>query len=165
MIHTADVINRYELGGRLLIAAVAGVTPEIGRERVGPGTWSIAELVAHLVDSDSVGIDRMKRIIAEENPTLVAYDQDAWLTRLDANAMPVDEGATLFTANRAWMTRILRRCTEADFARVGQHTEDGEQSLGKQLAKYVGHLDAHLRFLYGKRGTLGIGIAPRYTQD
>jgi uncharacterized damage-inducible protein DinB len=160
-----DVIDRYESGGRLLIAAIEGLTPEQGRQRVGPGLWSIAEVVAHMLDSDLVGIERMKRVIAEENPTLPAYDQDAWIARLDSNAMPMDEAAALFAANRKWMARILRKCSEADFARVGQHTEDGEKSLAKLLAGYVNHLDYHLRFLYGKRGTLGVGIAPRYTQD
>jgi len=160
-----NVIGRYEFGGRLLADAVAGVSPDQAHERVAPGTWSIAELVAHLVDSDSVGIERMKRVIAEDNPTLQAYDQDAWIARLDSNSMPVHEAVELFAANRKWMARILRNCTEADFARVGQHTEEGPKSLAKLLAVYVNHLDAHLRFLYGKRGTLGTFIAPRYTQD
>ncbi len=163
--NVADVIDRYEMGGRLLATAVAGVTPEKASERVGPGIWSVAELVAHMVDSDSVGIERMKRVIAEENPTLQAYDENAWMIRLDSNAMPVDEGVALFAANRKWMVRILRKCTEADFARVGQHTEDGPKSLAKLLAGYISHLDGHLRFLYAKRGSLGTFITPRYSQD
>jgi uncharacterized damage-inducible protein DinB len=165
MIKTSDVIDRYELGGRILVAAVRGLTPELGRERIGPGTWSIAEIATHMLDSDLVGIERMKRVIAEDNPTLQAYDENAWIARLDSNSMPMDEAAELFAANRRWMARILRKCTEADFARVGQHTEDGPKSLAKLLSGYVNHLDGHLRFLYGKRGALGAGIAPIYTQD
>jgi uncharacterized damage-inducible protein DinB len=160
-----DIIDRYELGGRILVAAVAGLTPDQGRQRIEPGVWSVAEIAAHMLDSDLLGIERMKRVIAEENPTLQAYDQDAWIARLDSNAMPMDEAAELFAANRRWMARILRKCSEADFARVGQHTEDGPKSLAKLLAGYVGHLDGHLRFLYGKRGALGAGIPPRYSQD
>lgn len=165
IVNANDLIDRYELGGRLLVAAVAGVPEGKARERVGPGRWSVAELAAHMVDSDSVGIERMKRVIAEENPTLQAYDENAWIARLDANAMPPDEAAALFAANRRWMSQILRRCAESDWARVGRHTEDGEKSLAKLLAGYVIHLDGHLRFLYGKRGALGLGIIPRYSQD
>ena len=162
---TDDVIDRYERGGRLLAAAVEGLTPEQGRERIGPGTWSIAEVVAHMLDSDLVGSERMKRVIAEDNPTLQAYDENAWIDRLDSRSMPMAEAAELFAANRKWMARILRRCTEADFARAGLHTEDGPKTLAKLLVGYVGHLDGHLRFLYGKRGALGAGIIPRYSQD
>jgi hypothetical protein len=165
MSNTSEVIDRYEYGGRLLTLAIEGLTDEQGRERIGPGTWSISEVVAHMLDSDLVGADRMKRVIAEDNPTLQAYDENAWLDRLDSLSMPMAEAAALFAANRTWMARILRRCTEADFARVGQHTEDGPKSLAKFLATYVSHLDGHLRFLYGKRGALGAGIIPRYSHD
>jgi uncharacterized damage-inducible protein DinB len=160
-----DVIDRYERGGPLLAQAIEGITPEQGRERVGPGEWSISEIVAHMLDSDLVGIERMKRVIAEENPTLQAYDENAWIDRLDSRSMPMDEAAELFAANRKWMARLLRNCSEADFVRSGLHTEDGPKTLAKLLAGYVNHLDHHLGFLYGKRGALGAGIAPRYSQD
>jgi hypothetical protein len=43
------------------------------------------------------------------------------------------------------------------------HSETGPVTLAALLAKYVGHLDHHLRFLYGKRSNLGIAVPPRYT--
>ena len=162
---TADLIARYDRGGRLLVAAVDAVDDDRARQRIGPGTWSLSELVAHLVDSDLVGIERMKRVIAEENPTLQAYDENAWIARLGSIDEPMAEMAALFAANRRAMARVLARCTPSDFARVGRHTEDGPKSLAKLLAGYVGHLDGHLRFLYGKRGALGLGIVPRYARE
>ena len=160
-----DVIDRYEDGGRILLAAIDGVSPEKGRERIGPGEWSISEVVAHLLDSDLVGADRIKRVIAEDHPILQAYDQDAWIARLDARSMPIDEAARLFALNREWMARILRNCEEADFGRIGHHTETGMKTLAALVTGYSGHLDSHLRFLYGKRGALGIGIIPRYSHS
>lgn len=160
-----DLIDRYAVGPELLTYAAQGLGPEREQARPGPGAWSVAELVAHMVDSDSVGIERMKRVIAEDNPTLQAYDQDAWIARLDAQSMPVAEGVALFAANRGWMTRILRKCAEADFARSGLHTEDGPKTLAKLLAGYVGHLDYHLKFLYAKRANLGLALYPRYSTE
>ena len=160
-----DVIDRYARGPELLAYAAQGLTPEQQQARPGPGAWSIAELVAHMVDSDSVGIERMKRVIAEDNPTLQAYDQDRWIERLDSQSMPVAEGVALFAANRAWMTRILRKCTDEDFARSGLHTEDGPKTLAKFLAGYVSHLDYHLKFLYAKRANLGVSLYPRYSTE
>jgi hypothetical protein len=61
------------------------------------------------------------------------------------------------------MTRVLRHCEQADFARVGIHTENGRLTLAALVANSVGHLDHHLRFLYGKRANLGVAIPPRYT--
>ncbi len=159
------VIDRYAAGPELLAYAAQGLSPDQQAARPGPGAWSIAELVAHMVDSDSVGIERMKRVIAEDNPTLQAYDQDAWIDRLVSQSMPVDEALALFAANRRWMVRILRKCPEADFARSGLHTEDGPKSLAKLLVGYVSHLDYHLKYLYAKRASLGVSLFPRYSDE
>jgi uncharacterized damage-inducible protein DinB len=157
------LIDRFAAGGALLVYATDGLTPEKEQARPGPGAWSIAELVAHLADSDLVGTDRMKRVIAEDEPSLIAYDETAWIQRLRSQEMPVEEAVNLFAANRHWMTRVLRFCTEADFGRAGQHSERGRQTLAELVAGYVTHLDHHLRYLYGKRANLGVAIQPRYS--
>jgi uncharacterized damage-inducible protein DinB len=159
------VIDRFADGGPLLVQATSNLTPEQWRDHPIPGTWSVAELVAHLLDCDLVFSDRMKRIIAEDSPTLVAFDEQAWIIRLDSNAMPVDEAAALFAANRQWMTRILRAQDEAAFARSGTHTEKGRQTLADVLVYATNHLDHHLKFLYAKRAKLGVAIYPRYTAN
>jgi uncharacterized damage-inducible protein DinB len=159
------VIDRFSEGGPLLVQAASGLTPEQWRDHPIPGTWSIAELVSHLLDCDLVFADRMKRIIAEDSPTIVAFDEQAWIDRLLSNSMPVDEAASLFAANRNWMTRILRAQDEADFARFGMHTEKGRQTLADVLVYATNHLDHHLKFLYAKRAKLGVAIYPRYTAN
>jgi uncharacterized damage-inducible protein DinB len=156
------LIARYAAGGPILLYAISGLSPEHEKAKPGPGTWSIAQLVTHLLDADLVLADRMKRVIAEDEPVLIPFDENAWVDRLDAQAMSVEEAANLFVANRRWMTQILRRCTEGDFARAGQHTEAGRQTLAELVAKVTNHLDHHLRFLYAKRANLGIAVPPRY---
>jgi uncharacterized damage-inducible protein DinB len=159
----AEVIDRYAAGGPLLAYAVGGLSPEQEQARPGPGAWSVAELVAHLLDSDLVYADRMKRVIAEDEPALLAFDENRWIARLDCQHLPVQEAVNLLTANRHWIARILRHCSEDDFARVGIHSEAGRQTLTHLVANMVTHLDHHLRFLYGKRASLGAAITPRYT--
>jgi uncharacterized damage-inducible protein DinB len=159
------VIDRFADGGPLLVQAVAGLGPEQAGDHPIPGTWSIAELVAHLLDCDLVFADRMKRIIAEESPTLQGFDEQAWISGLLSNDMPVDEAAALFAANRKWMARILRAQDESSFARSGTHTEKGRQTLAEVLAYATNHLDHHLKFLYAKRAKLGLAIYPRYTAN
>jgi hypothetical protein len=158
-----DLIDRYETGGPLLSYAVAQLEVAHTIARSGPGAWSIAELTAHLLDADLVGSDRMKRVIAEEKPTLQAFDQDAWIARLDSHAMPVDEAVRMFADNRRWMARILRALPDSDYARTGIHTERGPIALAELVVGFVGHLDHHLRFLYAKRASIGVAIQPRYS--
>lgn len=158
-----SLIDRYAAGGAILVYAVQGLSSGQEQARPGPGAWSIAEVVAHLVDSDAVACDRMKWIIAEPNPILLAFDENLWIQRLRSGEMPVQEGASLFAANRRWMARVLRGCSEADFSRAGQHTERGRITLAELLAGFVGHLDHHLKFIYGKRANLGVSLQPRYS--
>ena len=157
------LVDRYAAGGSLLGYATSGLTPEQAAARPGPGAWSIAELVVHLMDADLVMADRMKRVLAEENPTLQAFAEDAWQARF--GALPMDEAVALFVASRGWVARILAESSDADFARVGTHTEAGTLSLAALVAKAVGHLDHHLRFLYAKRGNLGTAVAPHYAPE
>jgi len=159
------ILDRYADGGWILVQAASGLTPEQTQARPGPGDWSLAELVAHLADSDFVHADRIKRVIAEENPTLQAFPENAWLDRLHSARMPVDEAAALFGANRTWVARILRGLDDADFARTGTHTELGRQTLAEIVVKSVHHLDHHLKFLYAKRAKLGVAIYPRYAAN
>lgn len=163
MSEASSVIDRYVDGGALLRYAAAGLDPEQESARIGPGEWSPSEVVAHLLDSDLVIADRMKRVIAEPDPVLQAFDENAWIERLDSRSMPIEEAVALFEANRRWIGRLLRKCTEADFARSGQHTEAGRKTLAALVAGAVSHLDHHLRFLYAKRAALGNAVPPRYT--
>ncbi len=157
------LIDRYARGPSVLAYAVEGLSDEHARTRPGPGAWSIAELAAHLADSDMVASDRMKRVIAEDDPTLLPYDETAWINRLSAQDAPVADSVAIFAANRRWTERILRNCAEADFARAGHHADQGRITLAELLVVYVNHLDHHLRFLYTKRANLGTSLQPRYS--
>ena len=165
MLAISKVLDRFDEVGPILVYATHGLTPEQAQATPGPGAWSIAELVAHLLDTELVLSDRAKRLIAEENPVLQAFDENAWIRRLDSKSMPVEEAVNLFVANHRWMSRLLRKCKEEDFARSGQHSEGSRLTLAEVVAKMVGHVDHHLRFLYAKRANLGISQLPRYAND
>ena len=158
-----SLIDRYAAGGAILAYAVQGLSGEQKQARPGPGAWSIAEVVAHLVDSDAVACDRMKRIIAEPNPTLLAFDENLWIQRLRSGEMPVEEGVNLFTANRQWMVAGASGLLGGRFRPCRPALRRGRMTLAELLAGFVGHLDHHLKFVYGKRANLGVALQPRYS--
>jgi len=162
---STPLVERYASGGAILRYAVTDLTPGHAAAHPGPGAWSVAELAAHLVDCDLVFSDRMKRVIAEDDPVLQGFDESLWMTRLGSGQMPVGDAVDLLATNRVWMTPILRRCADTDFARTGRHTEAGTVTLADLLAKATNHLDHHLRFLYAKRATLGVALPPRYASE
>jgi len=162
---SSHLVERYSLGASLVETAVAGLSVEQWSATPGPGKWNITQVVVHLLDCDLVYADRMKRILAEDAPTLLAFDQDLWAKRLNYADLPGDEAAGLFAAHRRWMTHLLRGRPDSDFARAGTHSESGRQTLAEVLAKVVSHLDHHLRFVYAKRANLGVSILPKYANE
>ena len=153
------LIDEYEAGADLPAKAVAGLTRGELLARPIPGTWSVQEVVIHLVDSDLVGSDRMKRVIAEPNPTLLAYDESLWARHLGYDQADVESACEVFRLNRKMTAAILRRLPDEAFGRTGNHTERGIESLAELIEGYIEHVDHHLRFVREKRERLGKPMA------
>ncbi|HEY8665186.1 MAG TPA: DinB family protein, partial [Tepidisphaeraceae bacterium] len=119
------------------------------------GQWSIQQVVLHLMDSDLIAADRMKRIIAEENPVIIGFDETKFAQNLAYDQQPVGEAVEIFDRNRKLFARVLKRLPASAWTRFGTHNERGKITLGDMLKTYVGHLDHHLKFIYQKREKLG----------
>lgn len=145
-----QLIDRFEDGGLQLREAIKTVSPDIAQVRSAPGTWSIHELVVHMQDSDAIAIDRMKRVVSMDNPTLIRAHESAYNDRLHPHAQSMDEAAMLFDIGRRQWARVLRRLSDSDFQRVGTHSHDGPLTLLQILEVYTNHLDHHLPFITGK---------------
>ncbi len=70
----SGLIDEYLRSPQLLRQAITGMTHEQLLARPVPGKWSTLELVAHLADFEPIYADRMKRILAENEPTLFGGD-------------------------------------------------------------------------------------------
>jgi uncharacterized damage-inducible protein DinB len=150
-----DLIESYASGGETLRRAVQGLTREDLLARPGPGDWSIQELVIHLADSDAIAIDRMKRVITEDDPPLLYADETAYVIRLLPDEQSLEDALTLLDVGRRQWSRVLRRLPEEAFARQGTHNRRGVVTLGGMVEGYIKHLDHHLAFLNAKRERLG----------
>lgn len=151
--HT-DLIDQYAAGADHLDAAVAGLTEEELSAAPVAGNWTVRQVIAHIVDSDLVGVDRMKRVIAQERPLLMGYDESAYARHLHYDKIDVAQACTAFQAHRALMTALLRQLPPEAFERTGVHSERGLLTLRDLVADYVRHLAHHLKFLHEKRAAL-----------
>jgi hypothetical protein len=159
-----SAVDRFARGIGLLSYATEGLTPEELRSHPGPGDWSTAQVVIHLVDSDLVLCDRMKRVISEDEPALLAFDENRWARGLCYEDQSVGNASTLFDLNRRQMLEVLRRLNDASFDRAGIHSERGRLTLAQLVSGAANHLDHHLKFIYQKRERLGRVVPNRYSQ-
>jgi hypothetical protein len=154
--HTVNsaTIDAYEAGGAQLRKAVAGLSPEQLRTRLEPGKWSILENVIHLADSDAIAIDRMKRMLIEDNPPLLYADETAYIDRLYPHDQSLDDALDLFEIGRRQFARTLRKLSAEAMERHGTHDRSGRKTVGGMVESYIQHLDHHLKFIEAKRAKL-----------
>jgi uncharacterized damage-inducible protein DinB len=151
-------IDKYEQGVVQLTRRIRDMTADQLRARPVSGRWSTLEVVCHIVDSDLMYADRMKRVIAEDEPTLVYAHEDLWVERLHCHERDVEEELSLLEQARRQMARILRRLPPEAFERTGIHTRAGQLTLLELLQNVTRHLDHHARFIDEKRAALGLGV-------
>jgi len=149
------LIEDYEKGGDDLRMAVRGLERADLLAHPVPGTWSIQQLVIHVLDSDLVMADRMKRVIAEDNPKLLAFDENLWVKNLYYDEQSAEDAVALFELNRRNLARVLKKLPDSAFNRLGMHSERGEMKLSDIINSAVTHLKHHLKFLVDKREKLG----------
>ena len=149
------LIDQYEAGGPILAKAIAGLSPEDLHAFPVPGTWSIHQIVIHMMDSDLIGSDRMKRIAAMDKPLLIGYDETAFANLPGSNAIDASLACEIFERNRRTTAIILRALPDNAYERFGIHNENGKVTLEYQVATYIRHLEGHLKHLYDKRSLLG----------
>lgn len=150
-----SIIDQYERGADTLRQAIAGLTDADLKAAPIPGKWSTHQVVIHLADAEAAFADRIKRILAEDNPPLLAWDENRFVQRLHYDAQSTPDAVELIALTRRQLTRVLRSATDADLPRSGTHSERGRQTIIDVLGYAVPHLAHHLKFVAEKRKALG----------
>ena len=150
-----NLIDEYLAGPGRLREAVAGMNQEQLRAAPVPGKWSTQQVICHIADFEPVYADRMKRVLAEDNPPLRGGNPDLFAARLAYDERDVEEELALIDVVRRQMARILRTLSPEDFQRSGVHSEDGPLTLETLLRRITEHVPHHVRFIEEKRRALG----------
>lgn len=73
-----DLIKEYALGYAMLRDAIEGLTEEEFRFKPAPDKWSFHQILIHVTDSEISSTSRLKKVLVEDEPTLISFNQDAW---------------------------------------------------------------------------------------
>jgi uncharacterized damage-inducible protein DinB len=150
------LIEQYLAGAKELRSAVAGMSREQVVARPIASKWSMLEVVAHLADFDPILADRMKRVIAEDKPTLLGADENKFASALAYHDRDLQEELTIIEATRSQFARILRKLPDSALERGGTHSERGPRTLEQLLAGAIAHIPHHAKFIIEKRQALGM---------
>jgi hypothetical protein len=143
MSELAELLERFRRGGELVASAVArAADPELDFHQDAEA-WSVRQIVNHLRDWETVGVERFRRVIAEDNPTIAKYDQEAWATRLDYARRSFARSLETYVFMRDENYALLKDLPETIFARPFTHSVRGSQVLLDLLRSYAEHAEVH----------------------
>jgi uncharacterized damage-inducible protein DinB len=144
MVGDADPFELLREGPARFETAVSGRDEAALVRPEGPGRWSARDVVAHMADSELVWAWRIRLVLGHDGPGLTGYDQDAFAARLHYHEQPLSRSQRRFDLLRGDNLWLLERASPAERARVGVHSERGEESLDHMIRLYAGHDLVHL---------------------
>lgn len=137
-----SLIDRYRDGAAAVDAVLAGATDaDLDRAPAGGG-WTARQVIHHLADSETNAYIRLRRLIAEDAPHIVGYDEERWAATLRYDR-PIAAALAVVHAVRTASLELLGTLTDADWARAGTHSERGSYSVMTWLETYARHCHDH----------------------
>lgn len=124
------------------VAAMVHGLPESWTHRnEGPDTWSVFDILGHLIHGEDADWIPRARVIIEHGATraFLPFDRFAQFEASRGKTLPqlVDEFASARARSLAQLAEL--RLTPADMGRPGKHPDLGEVTLGQLLSTWVAH--------------------------
>src|SRR5689334_17780649 len=139
LVPTSAQLHAYASIPQQIQACVAELDSEQLQATPQPGEWSIQQVLIHLADSEAIGYERLRRIIAENQAQLLTYDESGWSQKLFYHQQDPQLALELFTLLRRANAALLNLLPAETWERTGQHEESGEMSLYAAFQVYLNH--------------------------
>jgi hypothetical protein len=149
--HRAELLQKYRTGHQAVVASLAGLRDEELDRSPGDGDWTPRMIVHHIADSEMTSAIRLRKLVAEDNPTIVGYDEKVFAESLTRDR-PIEPSLEAVRWARESTLQILERLTEDEWKKAGTHTELGPYSVERWLEVYAAHCHDHAAQIKKTRG-------------
>jgi len=128
-----------------LATAVRGAGTEVLARRPAPKSWAATEVICHLRDNEEWFLERMKLVVAMNQPRFVATNPDRWAEERQYLTNDATVALAAFTRRREETLEFLQRLGPDDWARAGVHADSrGRRTIDEFLSVMAWHDDNHL---------------------
>lgn len=110
-----------------------------------PGKWSIAEILAHLADTELVAGWRMRLILGQNGTPIQAFDQDVWASAFNYRRHDPKASLQTFKVLREDNLALLKSVSKDLWENYGMHQERGRETIAHIVRMFAGHDLNHLR--------------------
>lgn len=135
----SDPLELLAAAPRKLAKLLDGVGAAKARKRPAPGKWSIAEIVAHIADTELVGGYRVRAILGAPGCPIIGFDQDVWVTALHYEKRDVRKSFEQYRALREANLALLKTLRPEQWKQHGMHNERGAESVETITRMFAGH--------------------------
>jgi DinB superfamily len=126
-----------------LSALVAGQTEAQLNQRPAPAKWSVAEIMAHLAETEVVFAFRVRLILGSNGTPIMGFDQDEWAKRY--TNFPVSQSLDLQRAVRQANVALYKSLSPQQWEQFGMHSERGREDLRHIVRLHAGHDLNHVK--------------------
>jgi hypothetical protein len=140
-----ELLERFRRGPEVMAAVLTGAAGSEVDFHPQEGEWSVRQIVAHVADSEVAATFRFRRMIAEPNPTLEAFDGEAWAEHLDYARRKPSQSLETFRRLRQENYELLHNLDANAFSRTAHHTERGTITLLELVKLLADHPESHAR--------------------
>ena len=144
------LIRRYRDGHRAIVEALKDLRDD-ELDRSASDEWTPRMIAHHLADSEMTSAIRLRRLIAENNPTITGYDEAEFAKKLTSDR-PIEASVEAMRWARESTAQILERLTDEEWLRAGTHSESGHYSVEDWLTIYANHGHDHAKQIERSRG-------------
>ena len=123
---------------------IYGLTAKQMRWRPEPAKWSIAEIVAHLADTEIAASWRMRSVIGENGVTTQPFDQDAWASAFQYQKRDARRSLEVFRVLRENNLALLKEIPREAWDNYGMHLERGKETVRHLTRMFAGHDTNHI---------------------
>jgi hypothetical protein len=123
---------------------IEGVSAERLHQRPDPDRWSVAEILAHLSETEIVSSWRYRQMIEHDGTALPGYDQDLWEALGEYSSRDAEKSLQTFQSLREANLRMFDRLTPEQWQCHGIHAERGRMSVADLARQVAGHDINHI---------------------
>jgi uncharacterized damage-inducible protein DinB len=134
-----DALKIQASSAARLARLIRNVPPVKLRKRPAPEKWSVAEILAHLADTEFAIGFRLRSILGTPGCPTAAFNQDAWASGMDYSRRKVRESIDDFRAVRKANLDLLNHIRPEQWKDYGMHSERGQETIEHIVRLIAGH--------------------------
>lgn len=134
-----DPVKLQSAAPSTLAKLLKRISPTRARKRPAPDKWSIAEIVAHLADTEFAMGWRVRMVLGQPGEPIQPFDQDAWAAALRYEKRDMRKSLEQYRNLREANVALLKSLTPDDWKKSAIHPERGEQTVRVIAEMTAGH--------------------------